>query len=383
MFTYWKGYEIDGSSTTYNIVLPKRELISEMFRYLIQLNIIDRKTNIHISYSERQVNSLGYIYCGNEDYKPDEMDKICELLKRSDIEHFEISLSCIHPEKLYHELRKELYDLSKIRPGGKELICNYHKTTTSPLSNGPALMIYFDIRFYEEDYEPLEDYEPEGLVFNSKTLISNIKGEHFTVNFECGPVFIFEYAAYITSKIAERFPEIGIDGGIDCEGGFTEGCTYSHNLFKYERITFATENIALAISTLLSSGLILPQQRGGKYGNEIFPCEQLYLFNLYNADRWENGSLDNKIKAIKEITSGEIEYTPEEYECFVNKVSKVEVIERIDFMHYCACCVKIDDHTCALTCKKEDGRIYLELRILPEIRDDIEKKLRSYGISVL
>lgn len=80
--------------------------------------------------------------------------------------------------------------------------------------------------------------------------------------------------------------------------------------------------------------------------------------------------------------SGKKECTPEEYECFVRKASEIEMFDRIDFMHYCTCCIKIDDNICALTCIKEKERIWLELQVAPRIRDDAEKKLKFYGVSI-
>lgn len=380
MFTYWRGYEIDGSSTTYNIVVPQRELISEVLRYFINLKIIDRSPDISLSFSESQENSSKNVHHKNESYTVDDIDKLCEILERPSTQSFFISTECIHPDKLYHEVRKELYDLSKIRPGAEDRVYNYKSPTVSPLNFGPDLGVNLEIYFGNE--QAVENYEPDGLVFNSKALVNNMSRPHFSIDFGCGPGFIFEYAAYINSKLTERFPEIGIDGGIDCAGGFTDGCTYSSSLYKYERIIFSSEKISEIIKSLLDKELILPQKRVGNYGNEILPCDKLFLFNLYNADKWKSDILGKESRAIKGIMSGKKEYTPEEYECFVRKVSEAEMFDRIDFMHYCTCCIKIDDNNCALTCIKENDRIWLELRVLPELRDDIEKKLGFYGISV-
>lgn len=380
MFTYWRGYEIDGSSTTYNIVVPQRELLSEVLRYFINLKIIDRSSDISLSFSESQENSTKKVHHQNESYNVDDIDRLCEILERPSTQSFFISTQCIHPDKLYHEVRKELYNLSKIRPGAEERVYRYKNPSVSPLYFGPDLGVNFEISFNNK--QAIENYEPDGLVFNSKALVDNMSGQHFSIDFGCGPGFIFEYAAYINSKMAERFPEIGIDGGRDCAGGFTDGCTYASSLYKYERITFSSEKIAEIIKSFLDKELVLPQKRVGNYGNEILPCDKLFLFNLYNVDKWKSDILCKESKVIKGITSGQKEYTPDEYECFVRKVSKTEIFDRIDFMHYCTCCIKTGEDKCALTCTKENDRIWLELQVLPELRDDIEKKLRLYGISI-
>lgn len=381
MFTYWKGYEIDGSSTTYNIVVPQRELVAEVLRYFINLKIIDRNAEISLSYSESQKNSSKSLEYRNESYKSDEIDKLCEILERPSTQSFFISTNCIHPDKLYHEVRKDLYNISKTRPGAEDMVYNYKNPTVSPLYFGPDLGVSFEISFGDKE-QTVENYEPDGLVFNSRVLINNLRSQHFTIDFGCGPGFIFEYAAYITTKMAERFPEIGIDGGLDCAGGFVDGCTYSCSLYAYERIILTTEKIAETINSLLREGLVLPQKRAGKYGNEILPCDNLFLFNLHDVDRWHDDSIAGKSKAIKGIASGNKEYTPEEYACFVRKVSEIEMFDRVDFMHYCTCCFKMDDSICALTCIKENGQVWIELRVVPEVRNELEKKIKLLGMTI-
>ena len=77
------------------------------------------------------------------------------------------------------------------------------------------------------------------------------------------------------SKTAERFPEVGIDGGIDCAGGFVDGCTYSCNLYGFERITLATENIAQTIKQILEKLEIKPMRRSGRYGWNLKECSTI------------------------------------------------------------------------------------------------------------
>jgi len=380
LFTYWRGYEIDGSSTAYNIVVPQRELISEVLRYFISLKIIDRKSDIFLSYTEREKSASKEFECKKGKYKHDEMEKICEILESPAVDSFFINVDCIHPDKLYHQVRNELYSISKTRPGAEDRVYNYINPTVSPFRFGPDLRVTFEFSFEEE--QAVENHEPEGLVFNREALVNNLRGRHFTITLGCGPCFIYEYAAYINSKLAERFPEIGIDGGLDCEGGFIDGCTYSCSLYEYERITLASENIAETIKILMGEGLIFPQKNVGRYGHEILPCENLFLFNLYNVDRWLDEIIGGKSKALKGILEGKKEYTPEEYECIVRKLSEVEMFDSVDFMHYCTCCVKIGDNNCALTCIMENGRVWMELRVVSEIRDDVVNKLRLHNISI-
>ena len=106
---------------------------------------------------------------------------------------------------------------------------------------------------------------PDRLIFNEKAFEKNVRSKqtaHYGIT--CGPTFIYEYAAYIMKRLAERFPELGIDGGRDCQGGFTDGCTYSVNLYDYERFTFQTTEIAALLHRLKRNGCpaVCSQKRG-------------------------------------------------------------------------------------------------------------------------
>lgn len=287
----------------------------------------------------------------------------------------------MHPDNLYHRVRKDIFDLSRRRPGAEDRVYNYKNPTISPFYFGSTFNIWIAASFRNKE-KIVESYEPEGLIFNQYALVNNMKSKHFTIDLGCGPGFIYEYAAFILSKMAERFPEIGIDGGIDCAGGFIDGCTYSCSLYAFERITLTTENIAQSIIWILHELMIKPIKRTGKYGREYLECSGLALYHLYNVDKWNADNSDPKDKIIKGISGGKQEYTPEEYEQFVRKISEIELFDSVDFMHYCTSCIKIRDKICALTCIKEDGRVWLEFRVVSEIRDEFEKKLRSCGISI-
>ncbi|HPD01558.1 MAG TPA: hypothetical protein PLA01_09455, partial [Acetivibrio sp.] len=179
MFTYWKGYEIDGSSTAYNIVVPQREMISEVLRYFISLKIIDRKSDISLSYTEREKSASNKYECENGKYKHDETEKICEILESLSVDSFFINADCIHPDKLFHQVRNELYSLSKTRPGAKDRVYNYINPTVSPFRFGPDLGVTFEVSLEEE--QAIENHEPEGLVFNRDALVNNMRGQHFTI----------------------------------------------------------------------------------------------------------------------------------------------------------------------------------------------------------
>ncbi|TYQ17713.1 UNVERIFIED_CONTAM: hypothetical protein Cloal_0074 [Acetivibrio alkalicellulosi] len=52
-------------------------------------------------------------------------------------------------------------------------------------------------------------------------------------------------------------------------------------------------------------------------------------------------------------------------------------------MFYCTCCFKKDNKFCAITCVKENDRVWLELRVPSELRNTIEKELILIGLSIM
>ncbi|AUG57310.1 hypothetical protein B9R14_11160 [Acetivibrio saccincola] len=62
------------------------------------------------------------------------------------------------------------------------------------------------------------------------------------------------------------------------------------------------------------------------------------LYNLIDDNKWKTKYIDAKAKIIKEISGGKQEYTPEEYEQFVKKISEIELFDSVDFTYYCTCC---------------------------------------------
>ncbi len=50
-----------------------------------------------------------------------------------------------------------------------------------------------------------------------------------------GPPFIYEYAMELIDTVRAHFPGVEVSGGLDCKGGWTEGCTYAATLYPFGR----------------------------------------------------------------------------------------------------------------------------------------------------
>jgi len=376
LFTYWQGYEIDGSSTAYNLIVPTRELALEVLRYFLALKIIDREAEIWLSFSK--VNDPNK--CQKKNFSYAASGEIDDFFLNPELNYFQLDVSCVHPKRLYPQVREELFQLTKTRPGREESSLQYKNPTISPFY-APNLEVSLEIYLGKPDVV-IDDYQTEGLIFNEAVLLKNLSQPHFTIELVCGPAFIYEYAAYINTKLAARFPEIGIDGGIDCAGGFVAGCTYASNLYDYERITINTTAIATTIKDLLQQELLQFQKPSGKYGREFAACENLVLYYLDHAADWDELNLEGKEQIIKGILAGKQEFTPEEYQALVEKITTITLFNKVDFMHYTTCALKVGQQPAALTCSNEAGQICLEILVKPELREEFEQQLRLANIIV-
>ncbi|PAB61135.1 hypothetical protein [Anaeromicrobium sediminis] len=104
MFSYYDGYEIDGSDTSYNILTPEMEKLKEVVNYYLQLKIIRKDVPIKIT----KVNTKRKGKLCNKSYYKHELDLMWEDILSSSIKSFEISYEYVNPYNLYPEVKREL-----------------------------------------------------------------------------------------------------------------------------------------------------------------------------------------------------------------------------------------------------------------------------------
>ena len=230
MYLRWNGYEIDGSDTTYNLILPNRSKLKEVAEYYLSLPIWDRSRKIFLDADESS--DWAPHRCIESTNSEFDIPSICAGFDRPDWSGAcTFVIYCLHPEKLPEELRSEIYALSSIRPGAEGAQHANVDPVTYLFDYRDSLAVGFII-YSEEESKGWKPHEPDGLVFNRKAIVQNLKAAHAErYAITLGPGFIFEYTAYILQKLSERFSELGIDGGRDCEKGFVYGCTLCVNLY--------------------------------------------------------------------------------------------------------------------------------------------------------
>ena len=279
MITYWQGYEIDGSDTSFNIMMPEKARVAELGLFFCKLPLF-RQVRLHID---------------NKTYS--DLKEIEYLLTNENRSEFTIDVECIHPALLPNDLKESIYILSESRQQRHQEVhvdtkdenkfeIPDHTKAVNPsvgLSDLP-----FEMSLSYEGHTGDDFHRPEGYLINPENYTAHIKlpENNAIVDLHCPVSSIYEYFAYVINTIAERFPEISVDGGLDCAGGFLYGCTYSTYLYEYECLTLPThsenpEAIKQLIEKLVETSTAFPCIRKPvKYTSDYFLAEnELTLLN--------------------------------------------------------------------------------------------------------
>lgn len=230
MFLLWEGFEIDGSDTDFDLVLPEtQELIAFVDCFLSLPLVREAKFNCHYSSGPPKFKKI-----------PLSRQKLAEVLTDGRRPEIYLEVTCQVTDELPEAIRAELRQLSERREP-QELA--YGKAKCPCMA--PALQVHHmrgelsvslcimppgtKKRWYTE-----EGAELEGYVRNEAILVAKEELPCLVIN--VGPGFYYEYAMYIMNWLEDHFPGLGIAGGLDCEGGWTGGCTYANSIYQYEKI---------------------------------------------------------------------------------------------------------------------------------------------------
>lgn len=366
MFEYKSGFEIDGSATSYNVVVPQRTQLAEVLNYFFTLKIVNKHCPIDITSFIKKKEIKTTIDLNNFSF-----DTIENILADLETEWIRLDITCVHPDFLFHQVRNELFELSKSRPGihPKDII-SYKNPTISPFYYSYGFTFYVDIIFPKQKLIT-PNYKPEGLVFNENSLIKNISTEHYNMNIECGPSFIYEYAAYVMTKISKKFPELGIDGGIDCAGGFIDGCTYSCDLYSNEIISLDTKRLDIIFNSLIDSKAIIPQKRSGKYGQDFVDSDFFEIYCFRNLDI--NDTVDQIILGL--LSKGSL-LSIKDYLKYLNRLNNLTCLNKHNSRYFSIVPIKILDTYGAIV-STQLPKHSIEMIVLSGIRSEVEKLLQK------
>lgn len=232
MFIYWNGYEIDGSDTDFDIVLPENVQVWEFVECFLSLPIFNHSKKPEISWYQ------------NRKQKKLTVTALKEKLLSGDYPVITVSINCLLMEQMPEELQRTLYSISERRDPHEEAYGKTEHPCMAPVIQNDYYRgeMTVELRIQKPgtknwvigDDETVTD--DDGYVHNIE--LFNSAGTEpvpaFALN--VGPSFYYEYAIYIIDQLRDSFPGLGTCGGLDCHGGWTEGCTYADSIYGYEKI---------------------------------------------------------------------------------------------------------------------------------------------------
>jgi hypothetical protein len=283
MFLYWDGYEIDGSDTDFNIILPENIQYSDFIDCFLSIPIFDKSIEPEIVYrdGEYDVNKAPASW-GKERSMTFDTFKLKVLL--GEMQNFKLSINCLHIEELDENLRQEIYSFSERREPHEDAYGKTENPCTIPFkqdyySTGLLTVKLILKKGYNfitccDDDKVNEIFK--GYVINVDLL--NSKGDDTPcLSINVGPIFYYEYAMYIVEYMRKRFPSVAMFGGLDCKGGRTYDCTYSSSLYEFEKFTIPVEqSVKNTLKRLCGYGVLCAGIENN-IKNEIKSTKDFYL----------------------------------------------------------------------------------------------------------
>ena len=112
MFIYWDGFEIDGSDTDFNIILPENVQIFEFVDCFLSLPIFNRSIEPSIvSYLKNKENKLT-------------IPELKEKLLSGDYPDIIIDINCLHMELLPSDLQEIVHICRQLSKKDRSIILN-------------------------------------------------------------------------------------------------------------------------------------------------------------------------------------------------------------------------------------------------------------------
>lgn len=228
MFIYWDGFEIDGSDTDYDIILPENVQVFEFVDCFLSLPIFDRNIKPSIEWYQNRITHKLTI------------DELKEKLLSGDYPDITININCLHMELLPKDIQEQLYSISKRREPHEEAFGKVENPCMAPViqkyyTRGEMTVELRISKPGTNHWVYNDDEVIDGYVNNIDLITSGEKNiQSFQIN--VGPSFYFEYAMYIIDCLRDSFPGMATCGGLDCSGGWTDGCTYADSIYRYEKV---------------------------------------------------------------------------------------------------------------------------------------------------
>lgn len=250
MFLYWDGYEIDGSDTDFDIILPENVQINEFVDSFLSIPIFTTQAPVYNNLPARSFNR-GYV---------DSKDRISktEFEKRllsGDYTEMSIMVYCQYPERLDDALRSQIYSLSEGRKPHEQAYGQVQNPCTSPADKSAFMTVDLTIGKVHQDWNEADfTYEgSENTYSYNLSFSSPVKKGDVCVTLGIPVSSTYEYAMYIIKHMEEHFPSIKIWGGVECSCG----ATFGNSLYTHEKVQFPVEySVKNTLKRLTEYGIV-------------------------------------------------------------------------------------------------------------------------------
>ena len=327
MFEYWQSYEIDGSDTNYDLVVPEREKCIELLKYYFKLKTIHKGQPIKIHYVTGKDNKK----ITDRLFIPENREDLWDIIRNYDLKLLTLQYTYVAPNSLYPEVKRELIDMLLKHVGVKHNFIN-------PMFSEPYQMVdYITINF--DSKSTAYHY---GLACSDSyyTLVSK-NSPFLYIIFDCSLNGPHELKFYGLSKIKDAFPEFEIDMHLINEELLSAYEIKWDQLIK-EGILVESTDYIFTLERILDNPFVTLNQNDLKqiYLNRLPPdIKRFDPFKIYineesstNSNGWTKDEV-NWYTALKGIM-GKSTFSIPEYVEKVQKFARAEIFSDADFENY-------------------------------------------------
>ncbi|NDV66683.1 hypothetical protein [Bacteroides sp. 224] len=369
MIEYWQSYEIDGSDSSYNVVVAEREKCIELLKFYLQLKVAHRGKPIKIHRSSGKdsqiVKDMYFAY--------EHLDDLWDVIRHCNLKYLQLEYEYVASGSLYPEVKRELIDMLAHHAGVKN-----HTFVNPVFSNSYTTTSYINISF---DAKPSNDYE----MVCSENYFQIISKEHplLVIDFDCvlnGPHELMFYGMH---KMKDAFPEFEIDMHTSHE--LLAAYSINWDELIMEGISLESSDYAYTLKWLLSNPAITMHPDNDTIylgrlpmGFEHFDPLVVYI-DEKGSNYWTKDEINDYL-ALQGIF-GKRTFSIDEYLQKVYKASKAEIFSDADFESYTSFNIEVavgkdkQQHAVVKFVREKDGP-KLMILIAYKYREGLERMIR-------
>lgn len=389
MFEYYKGYEIDGSDTAYDLFTPSLEKLRELIKYYLSLKIIDKDEPIKITDATKKTSKhlkpKDITELIGKEYNRDNLDEIFRDMLKFDVYMIELEYTYVGIESLYPEIKREIIDIfgnEKIKYKNPDLTFFYGMEKAKD-----GICIYIK----EPKAEVMLEYRN---ILMPKDLIDVcVKDKYFDVSFYVSTVqgrTLPLHSAYTLEKISKRFPEYKINAledfnRISSHKMISEYYIYESIEIPFEKIKSLMGNEKIKFITTYSQREKAYIENGNVYLNQIFYYSKPFEDEIHRINLENELPLHFKLYTIaKKIIPNFNGYASfEEYIKICEKIFEIGYLKKEEINKFTTMFFELYENVNSeeytngkIRLKIKDGKVSFEFLFMPKSNEQIEKIYR-------